>query len=109
MSLVYILFFFLRTRRPPRSTRTDTLFPYPTLFRSAFTGFGETLGVADQDDLAAARHDFLHVADGLFEQRARRGEDDHRDRLVDQRDRAVFHFTRRIAFGMDVADRKSVV
>src|SRR3546814_8108327 len=24
-------------RRPPRSTRTDTLFPYTTLFRSAFT------------------------------------------------------------------------
>src|SRR3546814_8519200 len=23
-------------RRPPRSTRTDTLFPYTTLFRSAF-------------------------------------------------------------------------
>src|SRR3546814_6063419 len=23
------------SRRPPRSTRTDTLFPYPTLFRSA--------------------------------------------------------------------------
>src|SRR3546814_3424766 len=23
-------------RRPPRSTRTDTLFPYPTLFRSSF-------------------------------------------------------------------------
>src|SRR3546814_17215342 len=27
-------FFFLRVRRPPRSTRTDTLFPYTTLFRS---------------------------------------------------------------------------
>src|SRR3546814_7553867 len=27
-------FFFLRIRRPPRSTRTDTLFPYTTLFRS---------------------------------------------------------------------------
>src|SRR3546814_11262446 len=26
--------FFLRLRRPPRSTRTDTLFPYTTLFRS---------------------------------------------------------------------------
>src|SRR3546814_11239741 len=26
--------FFLRIRRPPRSTRTDTLFPYTTLFRS---------------------------------------------------------------------------
>src|SRR3546814_19683251 len=26
--------FFLMMRRPPRSTRTDTLFPYTTLFRS---------------------------------------------------------------------------
>src|SRR3546814_14393703 len=29
------IFFFLKIRRPPRSTRTDTLFPYTTLFRSA--------------------------------------------------------------------------
>src|SRR3546814_4890305 len=29
-----IFFFFLMIRRPPRSTRTDTLFPYTTLFRS---------------------------------------------------------------------------
>src|SRR3546814_9695119 len=29
-----LLFFFLMIRRPPRSTRTDTLFPYTTLFRS---------------------------------------------------------------------------
>src|SRR3546814_12245456 len=28
------MFFFLMIRRPPRSTRTDTLFPYTTLFRS---------------------------------------------------------------------------
>src|SRR3546814_7407397 len=28
-----ILFFFLMIRRPPRSTRTDTLFPYTTLFK----------------------------------------------------------------------------
>src|SRR3546814_15880111 len=28
------LFFFLMIRRPPRSPRTDTLYPYPTLFRS---------------------------------------------------------------------------
>src|SRR3546814_6082091 len=28
------VFFFLMLRRPPRSTRTDTLFPYTTLFRS---------------------------------------------------------------------------
>src|SRR3546814_15654145 len=30
------VFFFLMIRRPPRSTRTDTLFPYTTLFRSAW-------------------------------------------------------------------------
>src|SRR3546814_9124065 len=29
-----VLFFFLMIRRPPRSTRPDTLFPYTTLFRS---------------------------------------------------------------------------
>src|SRR3546814_20964484 len=30
----YLMIFFLMIRRPPRSTRTDTLFPYTTLFRS---------------------------------------------------------------------------
>src|SRR3546814_12929416 len=29
-----VVFLFLMIRRPPRSTRTDTLFPYTTLFRS---------------------------------------------------------------------------
>src|SRR3546814_8734538 len=33
-SFIFV-FFFLMIRRPPRSNRTDTLFPYPTLFRSA--------------------------------------------------------------------------
>src|SRR3546814_10061969 len=32
--------FFLMIRRPPRSTRTDTLFPYTTLFRSVLLGGG---------------------------------------------------------------------
>src|SRR3546814_9207646 len=33
-SYLLFVFFFLMIRRPPRSTRTDTLFPYTTLFRS---------------------------------------------------------------------------
>src|SRR3546814_16997334 len=33
-SVVSVLVFFLMIRRPPRSTRTDILFPYTTLFRS---------------------------------------------------------------------------
>src|SRR3546814_19445480 len=36
VSTLFLFFFcfFLMIRRPPRSTRTDTLFPYTTLFRS---------------------------------------------------------------------------
>src|SRR3546814_15415603 len=34
LQLRVCLFFFLMIRRPPRSTRTDTLFPYTTLFRA---------------------------------------------------------------------------
>src|SRR3546814_1930465 len=58
------LLFFLMRRRPPRSTRTDTLFPYTTLFRSkwrqlvkkfssavfvAALAIGATLGAAQAD------------------------------------------------------------
>src|SRR3546814_15304521 len=32
----HVIVFFLTIRRPPRSTRTDTLFPYTTLVRSLF-------------------------------------------------------------------------
>src|SRR3546814_8456340 len=48
-------------RRPPRSTRTDTLFPYTTLFRSRgesveITGHADRIGSdADNDRMSAAR------------------------------------------------------
>src|SRR3546814_8781124 len=45
------LFFFVMIRRPPRSTRTDTLFPYTTLFRSPV---GAVHGDGDADRPAAA-------------------------------------------------------
>src|SRR3546814_10803672 len=41
ISLFYV--FFLMIRRPPRSTRTDTLFPYTTLFRSRLVHDGPQL------------------------------------------------------------------
>src|SRR3546814_14304676 len=54
---VYI-FFFLMIRRPPRSTRTDTLFPYTTLFRSdVFTRPDEELAVVAVQHHAVARLD----------------------------------------------------
>src|SRR3546814_17715208 len=36
-------------RRPPRDTRTDTLFPYTTLFRSHLIGAGPVMTVHDDD------------------------------------------------------------
>src|SRR3546814_19271698 len=47
------LFFFLMIRRPPRSTRTDTLFPYTTLFRS--TGAGKSRAKAQRREEEAPR------------------------------------------------------
>src|SRR3546814_11675012 len=45
LSLIILIFYFcLMIRRPPRSTRTDTLFPYTTLFRSSFRGAFAYLG-----------------------------------------------------------------
>src|SRR3546814_10571533 len=52
--MLYSLFF-LMIRRPPRSTRTDTLFPYTTLFRSDDDLF------AFADQLADPRRRLLHV------------------------------------------------
>src|SRR3546814_9110447 len=50
--LCYI--FFLNVRRPPRSTRTDTLFPYTTLFRSP------KANVRDGDALWLAKFTSVH-------------------------------------------------
>src|SRR3546814_2483635 len=46
------MFFFLMIRRPPRSTRTDTLFPYTTLFRSLH----DLLAHRALEDLAGGGH-----------------------------------------------------
>src|SRR3546814_20235517 len=58
-------FFFLMIRRPPRSTRTDTLFPYTTLFRSEFGIVGD-----DQQGRAQRR---APREDQLDDRVARRG------------------------------------
>src|SRR3546814_16083463 len=91
-----MLFFFLMIRRPPRSTRTDTLFPYTTLFRSKQPlekilpiaegrvwagGTARQIGLVDQfgglpDALAAAAK--LAKIDGDFH--AKYFEDEPRDR-----------------------------
>src|SRR3546814_14818423 len=52
------LIFFLMIRRPPRSTRTDTLFPYTTLFRSkgAVLDLKAAFVFQEHDPVAASEH-----------------------------------------------------
>src|SRR3546814_18918693 len=52
-----MIFFFLMIRRPPRSTRTDTLFPYTTLFRSVIVLLIHPDGDAPAGDGAGDRQD----------------------------------------------------
>src|SRR3546814_11012279 len=61
--MILLHFFFLMIRRPPRSTRTDTLFPYTTLFRSrAPEESGRTPGPLRRDAGAHPRHPRLGEA-----------------------------------------------
>src|SRR3546814_15506845 len=62
----YYLFLFLMIRRPPRSTRTDTLFPYTTLFRSVSAVAG---GSDDADDHAERRRASARGKTGYKRQR----------------------------------------
>src|SRR3546814_19695791 len=55
-------FFFLMIRRPPRSTRTDPLFPYTALFRSpGGDGADDDLGILVGDKAAVAAHEAAAV------------------------------------------------
>src|SRR3546814_3189900 len=48
-------------RRPPRSTRTDTLFPSTTLFRSIVVQYWDRNVLEGQPLWAAKPHDMIHV------------------------------------------------
>src|SRR3546814_5072692 len=59
-------------RRPPRSTRTDTLFPYTTLFRSLHGAGGQHRG---------ARREHRRPAGGLPVRRHQRRSEEHTSEL----------------------------
>src|SRR3546814_11597248 len=99
-------------RRPPRSTRTDTLFPYTTLFRSAFDNrqaHGEDWGIfalceigradpfqlqgVDADEIFASDEDaWRHVA-----ARGAEGSEYHRSALDFLRDNSPGEYAALIA------------
>src|SRR3546814_16690785 len=60
-------------RRPPRSTRTDTLFPYTTLFRSAGRGEGKPVRPRPKSS-GGERHALAHGGGTIgLDRRQRRG------------------------------------
>src|SRR3546814_15871786 len=77
-------------RRPPRSTRTDTLFPYTTLFRSIETGFpqGPPREAIELSAVGAARK--------------QRGIE--RDIALEHAGEAVLHLVGRFAHGQHAGD-----
>src|SRR3546814_11538509 len=93
-SQIYCFIFFLMIRRPPRSTRTDTLFPYTTLFRSqpASRGFqidSAPLGIFDELILADPRNaEIARVGMAEIKARDRRG-GQHREMVGQRRARRV--------------------
>src|SRR3546814_15674359 len=93
MCVVHLLYmmlycFFVMIRRPPRSTRTDTLFPYTTLFRS------RRVAIAEGDDAGELRRG---GAEG-----GNRGGDVGAARL----EAAVFAFAVADAAAVEAEDRK---
>src|SRR3546814_11670166 len=87
-------------RRPPRSTRTDTLFPYATLFRSQpvdvfpgndIGGTGYGIGAIERGSAAGDDFDALDHSrrDHIDVDRRRRGRAGNPASAVDQRQRAA--------------------
>src|SRR3546814_5233247 len=73
-------------RRPPRSTRTDTLFPYTTLFRSPREG------EAEERREAAGRQGCFRGVGARYVRLPRKARSDHREepqRQVDDEDRQI--------------------
>src|SRR3546814_2874794 len=60
---MYGSFFFLMIRRPPRSTRTYTLFPYTTLFRSGVNPRKALTNLKDRASDSDVEIAFFHFAD----------------------------------------------
>src|SRR3546814_10336684 len=60
-------------RRPPRSTRTDTLFPYTTLFRSARVERYLESGSVDEADIGGLADEVERTAEHPLEEGTRQG------------------------------------
>src|SRR3546814_5638689 len=81
-------------RRPPRSTRTDTLFPYTTLFRSEVAGRGGRVDAAGLVVIAGGESHSCRATGAnrflVLDWEGGEGADDEAERLVDSGQRRPF-------------------
>src|SRR3546814_6887227 len=79
-------------RRPPRSTRTDTLFPYTTLFRSALGDVPGARGLAAQVALSGEQLFIIQALAAVVEARAFQPLLQRQERIVGRRTRQSHRF-----------------
>src|SRR3546814_7267942 len=104
-------------RRPPRSTRTDTRFPYTTLFRSmrvadeifeieaaCLGAAAEAVGVGDTPRIAVV-HIILRVLDGLI---AGREIDDQRGTIRSEEHTSELQSLMRISYAVFCLNKKKI-
>src|SRR3546814_1834856 len=99
-------FFFLMIRRPPRSTRTDTLFPYTTLFRSHDRIGGDRL--ADDDDRHRRDQRPRMLGEHLgVEQHPHRHEEEHRKGVRSEEHTSELQSLMRISYAVFCLKKKN--
>src|SRR3546814_6741120 len=76
--------FFLMIQRPPRSTRTDTLFPYTTLFRSQITNNGDANGSENIGTDGGCDHSLFGVHGSVFRHEKPTGRDMENDQRSEE-------------------------
>src|SRR3546814_6782245 len=111
------LFFFLMIRRPPRATRTDTLFPYTTLFRSPvrrgiYGGAAGYLSYGGDMDVAIAIRTGI-VKDGMLYVQAAAGivaDSDPETEWpeTEAKARAVLRAAEQVQYGLDEPIQQSI-
>src|SRR3546814_11673432 len=85
-------------RRPPRSTRTDTLFPYTTLFRSLSGKRALVTGIASQRSIANG------IADAMHREGAQLAFTYQNDKLKSRVENAAAEYGSNLVIPLDVAD-----
>src|SRR3546814_6245221 len=106
--MIHVIFFFLMIRRPPRSTRTDTLFPYTTLFRSEQHGRGQCRGERRRGGAAQPdRRDRLAAA--LCGTRGQRGGDPWRGGARSEEHTSELQSLMRISYAVFCLKKKNIL